>query len=445
VITYNLKMIWCFPEYNPDCTPKKSRAEAFDGFDDVPFTELALGSWVDDPTMFRARRIAERLSEADADVVVLTEAAQDAPVDKIIEPTLSETYPHRTALDRPFRPLYYYEGGIVIFSKHPIDASDTTVLNPRKPDSARGAVHAELSVEGQSYDMFGVHLWPDVCPGSGSCTCKQKKEAHWEPHQRPRLRELESYVADREDDATPSIIAGDFNIGTGLHKCGRHDRSRFETMLGVLDAVEIAHPRPTIGRPDGRILDHILIRHATLSSSSTAETLTYKSDRKETGIGDSGRKLSDHHPVRAELHFCDVPPVESVGTKSPSDADKPVLEVRLAEDVRCPGLEVVWEVAPTPEFDDVTFEETEKFRRKQPQTLRQNVPAEALETTERHYWRVRVGVGLETHSDFGTHTHDGLWAPSDYDKPVRFSGIQSLGPATAEAEPAQEKAARNGR
>lgn len=444
VMTYNLKMIWCFPEYNSECTPEKSRADTFTGFDEVPFTNLALGSNVDDPTTFRARRIAEKLSEADADIVVLTEAAQDGPVNETIEPILSETFPNRTALDRPFRPLYYYEGGILIFSKHPIDASDTKVLNPRKPDAARGAVHAEVSVDGKSYDIFGVHLWPDNCPGSSDCTCAQKKEAHWEPHQRPRLRELKSYVTDREDGGTPSVIAGDFNIGTGLHKCGRHDRSRFEPMLELLDAVEVAHPRPTIGRPDGRILDHILLRNAVPSSASTAETLTYKSERRETGIGDSGRKLSDHHPVRAEIHVCEVPRVEDVETKSSDGAEGPVLEVELAEAVRCPGLKVRWEAAPTPEFDEVAFEETEIFDRKQPQTFRQEVPTDALEAGEPDYWRVQVGVGLDVHSEFGEHTHNGLWAPSGYEKPVRLSGIQSLGPVTAEADGTREKTARNG-
>lgn len=423
VVTYNLRMIWCFPEFNAECSPEKTRAHTFRGFEDVPFTKLALGSFIDDPTVFRARRIAGRLVDADADVVVLTEAAQDGPVNETMAPILREAYPHHTGLDRPFSPFYYYEGGIVIFSRHSISSADTEVLNHRKPDAARGAVHAEISNRGKSYDIFGVHLWPDNCPGSShDCTCEDKKEAHWEPHQRPRLRALDSYVTDREDGDTPSIVAGDFNVGTGLHKCGRFDRSRFQPTLRILDAVEPAHPKATIGRPNGRILDHILLRNVDLSSTSTAKTLTYRSKYRKTGIGESRRKLSDHHPVRADIHVCEVPTIVSATTNSPSNAERPPqLEVELADSVRCPGLTVEWQAAPTADFEKLVYEETESYRRRQPSTFRHELSADAVDPPSPRYWRLKVGTGLEVDSEFRGRHQSVLWAPPSYEKTVRTS------------------------
>jgi len=427
VLTYNLRMIWCFPEFSDDCSPETSRADTFRGVEQVPFQDWRLGTWEDDPTKFRARRIAERLLETGADVLILTEAAQDGPVHETMLPILERRYPHHTPLDRPFEPYYYYEGGIVILSQHPIRSAAAKVLNPRRPDSARGAVHAEISNHGKSYDVFGVHIWPDSCPGSGhGCSCEEKKEAHWEPHQKPRIRALGGFVTDREERETPTIIAGDFNVGTGLHECGRWDRSRFRSTLEILDAIELAHPRPTIGRPDGRILDHILLRNVDPSSTSSSRTLTFETERRETGIGESRRKLSDHHPVRARLDVCEVPTVVGANLVPSQEGGARSAEVELAGPVRCPGLKIRWQVAPTTSFENPIFEETDVFRRAQPETFRLDFSDRTYEPDSADFWRLQIGVGPGVQSDLGARHQNVVWALPSYDPIARTSPARSF-------------------
>lgn len=263
VITYNIRMLYCHLD-GLNCGYPRKRTDAIDRLTkkDVPIPRrfgLKTKKRKPPPMTDTYKTIRKKLNKSGADVIVLNEAMVDKWADKKIVDHLerNSVYDTHTAFDRPWKVGYFQEGGIIILSKHTLKESGTKVLNERRADAARGVIHAEITKSGQHYDVFGVHIWPDNASG-----CKKKYQKHW-AKQKSRLKKLANYVKDNEDSTTPTIIGGDFNIGTGSNTCGKWDTRRFTKTLSILDA-DPPRPKgrfarkPTIGK---RTLDHIFVRN----------------------------------------------------------------------------------------------------------------------------------------------------------------------------------------
>ena len=119
---------------------------------------------------------------------------------------LAKEYPYRTKMVGQSRLMLIQNGGVVIFSRHPIEAEDQCIFSSFAGfDSLaeKGAIYARINKQGRKYHVFGTHLQA----GGG----EKKKRIRFQ-----QIKEMAALVKKQKISASEAVIlAGDFNITYG--------------------------------------------------------------------------------------------------------------------------------------------------------------------------------------------------------------------------------------
>ncbi len=167
----------------------------------------------------RAEAIGQLLASSDYDVIVFQEAFH-GNARKILSRLLSPAFPFQAGPANQKLLSLKTNSGIWIFSKYPIEQSHSIIFNTRHGTDAfsrKGALLAEIRIEGQAVQIVGTHL--------------QNAGGDW----RRFSQCVELYnrlLLKHERLGVPQIVCGDFNI----------DRYRsmegYQYMLQVLNAAD---------------------------------------------------------------------------------------------------------------------------------------------------------------------------------------------------------------
>ena len=216
----------------------------------------------------RARAIAAQLNLRDYDVVVFQELFHKRSR-RIITNGLKENYPNHTpVLNKKFLALKT-NGGVMLFSKHPIKEVHQIRYKDRQGFdrmARKGALMAELDIHGKSIQVIGTHL-----------QAFSTQEILYSQYHQLSAELLSSH----EKDAVPQFICGDFNTLKALPPKLPADISqdfinrlpRYQFMLQTLNAQDgdlSGEQQFTMDRPYNDLcetrkeyrllLDYILVR-----------------------------------------------------------------------------------------------------------------------------------------------------------------------------------------
>jgi endonuclease/exonuclease/phosphatase family metal-dependent hydrolase len=342
----------------------------------------------------------------------------------------------KTDKEEPNKTFYLTSGGIMILSQYNIKESNYKAFPKsavRDISLAHGIVHAEVEKNGETYNIFATHFDTD----GGPTDCSGQKKG-WNSFQKSEVEHLRTFV-EKHAGNEPAIMAGDFNIGVGLQRCGAVNQQFYKHTLQKLGAVEPVHPEDTEGGKDfpsrsndqGRVLDHIMVRNFPLSHQSFAKRLRFKASSSNVGV--RGDNLSDHHPVYAFLQQCDLPSISqtqtrvSAATNNPSQQQggypiAPTLQIELSNVPSCAGSHtpVHWEVATDSDFNNVVYTESTNASHSSQKASASITPA--LRPSTRYYWRAYLGPKRHWPP---TDSHaQGVWDPSH--SPSRQSQTESF-------------------
>lgn len=247
-------------------------------------------------TRARLTTIARELDSTPADVVCLQEVQLSRYV-----PLLDRGFSRYPFV--AFEPFFYApKGGLLTFSRRPIDKTDFTLYPERgwwhTPSLAdrllhKGILATELSHAGQRIIVLNTHLTANY-------------DGDWSPTNRyarleqAQLRRLATLVNELDPESI-LIIAGDFNIP-------RHSwlYDEFVDATGVIDPLAgdtqpTYYPVFTLSRRYQQPIDHIFVRPpAGCDLTATAEFI-FDAEVPLTS-GHVGR-VSDHTGIRVRLHW----------------------------------------------------------------------------------------------------------------------------------------------
>lgn len=234
-----------------------------------------------------------------ADVVVLSEAFSDKLMGQIYHHIYNKGYQYHTCILNENVPNKWINGGIIVFSKHPIvEQNELCFQNSAFVDkySAKGAQHLKINKNGKLYNIIGTHMNAsyDIVRGQTIKQCKGKAARF------KQMDEIAEFIDKLNIPANePLIFAGDMNI----------DRYKdIDEYKYMIDRLHMINP-PNFGHKysydeftnrkvqkgqGNRILDYILYsrRHKQpIFSSSTINKLYYEGD------------VSDHYPVIGIYEF----------------------------------------------------------------------------------------------------------------------------------------------
>lgn len=245
----------------------------------------------------RAEAIGRLLASSDYDVIVFQEAFH-RKARKTLSRLLSPAFPFQAGPANQQTLSLKTNSGIWIFSKHPIDTSYAIVYKTRKGIDAlsrKGALLAEIRVEGQPIQVIGTHLQN---AGGDWLRYSQCVELH------NRL------LLAHERLEVPQIVCGDFNINRHRSEPG------YQYMLEVLGAVDgfanggipISYDRATndlTSEPghEQDLIDYVLFRssdHTATAGERRIRIFQHLWTKKH-------RDLSDHFAVEAEIPFPAAP------------------------------------------------------------------------------------------------------------------------------------------
>ena len=162
------------------------------------------------------------------DAIVFSEAF-DGGARATLLAGLKKEYPHRTRiLDKSTTFKVGGNGGVIIVSRHPIEAQDQQGFNDVCTGTdchvAKGVLYACIKKGGRRYHLFGSHTqaWPEA--KAAAVRVKQ-------------FGIMKRFIDSKKIPAKEAvIIAGDLNVDKIAH------RPQYLEMLRILDAV---HPTPT--------------------------------------------------------------------------------------------------------------------------------------------------------------------------------------------------------
>lgn len=180
--------------------------------------------WLNKGQWGRIHHIEQHLKENDYDVLVLQEVFLERMKHRLIK-TLSEQYPFYAGPPGKDFGLFGQDGGVMIFSKHPIVRQESIVYDEgcKGADclSQKGAVFVEIQKGSTRFQVIGTHL-----------QSMSDKEC-----QKIRDRQMCSIYTDllqkHETPQVPQFIVGDLNT-----EC--HIPQRYLRMLALLDAKDAA-------------------------------------------------------------------------------------------------------------------------------------------------------------------------------------------------------------
>lgn len=255
----------------------------------------------------RSKLIAEKLIEADYDVIVFQEAF-DKRSRNILWNIIKEIYPYAIGPVNEDRKkvLTVTNGGVWIVSKLPLKKIGEILFDDCKGfdcASRKGALMVEVEKDGHSYQLIGTHMQADDSPRKEDIRDKQ-------------LEQIKNQLVDPfHMDGVPQLLCGDFNI----HK---RDIKHYNQMLKTLAAednvcaADLLEENPAISEEvytydcknndlveyqETTTLDYILVKNNNFIFRSIRRKVT-------TFLGNwnskkmTGRKnLSDHHAVEITL------------------------------------------------------------------------------------------------------------------------------------------------
>lgn len=251
----------------------------------------------------RAKAIVEQLQKQSYDVVVFEELFKKRSR-RIITKGLSNNFRYHTAVLNKKSIALKTNGGVMIFSKHPIDSVHQIRYKERTGFdrlSRKGALLAELNFNGKSVQVIGTHL---QAFGPADIMHSQYQQLHDEllkPHTKAGV---------------PQFICGDFNtikniasiLPAGVTQDQVDRLPRFQYLLKTLDAFDgnlEGSQQFTMDRPfndlcktrkDFRLLlDYVLIRNL----SELQLTVSRRVKIMRQAWHKQHQDLSDHFGVEA--------------------------------------------------------------------------------------------------------------------------------------------------
>jgi endonuclease/exonuclease/phosphatase family metal-dependent hydrolase len=241
--------------------------------------------------------LVQKLRQEPPDVVGLCEVFDKEEQDRI-KADLHNVYPH--SLDGPHKQNIYYNGGLLLLSKHEIVNNNQIVYSEGSGFdnfTNKGALHARIKASGHptEYDIFLTHT--------------QDAEASAEASQilRQQLRELANFINQHSDSKTPTLLMGDLNVNgfnAGFYQEMLSLLHKPEDLLaGVITYDENGSfqkdkPNKPIDDPQrhkrGQNLDYFFVWRGSSFHS------VY--DKTEVVVWQSspGRDISDHYGLKAQ-------------------------------------------------------------------------------------------------------------------------------------------------
>ncbi len=227
----------------------------------------------------RRALIVDELRELQPDAIVLQEVLQhEALRNQADDLAAALGYSaYFISIDPGDRPRRY---GNAILTRHPVLARDWTRLRPL--EDSRTAGWARIDIGGHPLNVYVTH------PNYQDDDSGRRMRAQ-------QLADLQAFIA-RTAGAAPSIVAGDFNAGSGQPELAAleagHDNA-FDTLHGRAD------PRPTLNPhyfpDDARRIDHVYLQRGPLKPLEARIVL----DRE----GTPGVWPSDHFGLYVRFAF----------------------------------------------------------------------------------------------------------------------------------------------
>ncbi len=230
------------------------------------------------------------------DVVIFAEVFDDSPREDELEPAMEAAgFPYKTTiLNDPGGGLLPWNGGVMIFSRWPIEASDEydfELCGPNAQDclANKGIKYAKINKMGKRYHVFGTHM--DAGSGQEDYDAKLSQ-----------IGEMRRFIAEQNiPDGEPAVFGGDFNIAP------IDDDSLYFNFLDSLSPV-IPHP---IGLPEstfsdnfGNIIDHVWgDSRSLLPLHATNEVITPRSLHDDMW---DLYEFSDHRCVLGRFVYPDI-------------------------------------------------------------------------------------------------------------------------------------------
>lgn len=230
------------------------------------------------------------------DVVIFAEVFDDSPREDDLEPAMEAAgFPYKTTiLNDPGGGLLPWNGGVMIFSRWPIEASDEydfELCGPNAQDclANKGIKYAKVNKMGKRYHVFGTHM--DAGSGQEDYDAKLSQ-----------IGEMRRFIAEQNiPDGEPAVFGGDFNIAP------IDDDSLYFNFLDSLSPV-IPHPiglsESTFSNNFGNIIDHVWgDSRSLLPLQATNEVITPRSLHDDMW---SLYEFSDHRCVLGRFVYPDI-------------------------------------------------------------------------------------------------------------------------------------------
>lgn len=252
----------------------------------------------------RARAIASLLKEHSYDVVVFQEAFKRRSR-RILRRELQETFPHQTDVLNKRTISIKTNGGVMIFSRHPIQATHEIRFTKRRgydKFARKGAMLAEIEFSGKPFQVLGTHLQAFGTDDILISQYSQMKTELLDPHQRTGV---------------PQFLLGDFNtrkvpaIPAGLSGATPMPQTRYGAMLQTLEAEDgelHGEQQYTMDRPyndlcarrkEARLLlDYVLVRPEQIDLTIRREVKIFRKQWDK-----DHQDLSDHFALEALVTF----------------------------------------------------------------------------------------------------------------------------------------------
>jgi endonuclease/exonuclease/phosphatase family metal-dependent hydrolase len=252
----------------------------------------------------RARAIATLLKKNPYDIVVFQEAFKRRSR-RILRRELREIFPHQTEVLNKKTFSIKTNGGVMIFSQHPIQQTHEIRFTKRTgydKFSRKGAMLAEIRFHGKPIQVLGTHL---QAFGTDDILISQYNQMKTElliPHQRAGV---------------PQFLLGDFNtrkvpaIPAGLSSATPMPQTRYGAMLQTLEAEDgelHGEQQYTMDRPyndlctrrkEARLLlDYVLVRPSQVDLTLRREVKIFR-----TQWDNDHQDLSDHFALEALVTF----------------------------------------------------------------------------------------------------------------------------------------------
>ncbi|MES2800610.1 MAG: sphingomyelin phosphodiesterase [Bacteroidota bacterium] len=241
----------------------------------------------------RAQLIGDQVADWNPDVIVFNEAFQKKPR-KIIWKALKEQYPYASKQTKGG--LFKVNSGVWILSKYEIKKQRNIIFKAKEGSdgmSKKGAVMAELNVNGQHIQVFGTH----VQSGGENVAVREKQFKQM----------MDELIKPNYCDTIPQFVSGDLN--TNYFKT-----PDLSAMLSIFDAetpsfegeqYSIDGERNDLNwkffGSEEQILDYVLVLKNKKHRIRTGITRILSAVQSRKICKEEFTALSDHNPVMTEI------------------------------------------------------------------------------------------------------------------------------------------------